>query len=188
MNTMKQVSAIIGGGVLFLTAVLVLYFFGLTDPNGRPYCHKAIDLAFHNWQDINGTERFPNINGNSKESLAVISPDFGNRPLHDTYMYVPGLQRDDPGDLVLMYVRQPTRWIWHGQRPTIFHDMAWILVPVDMKFHGPDRAAGPGEFSERVSFHEFRRRLVKTLKYLEENERPNWRAVVKEHTQFLDSL
>ena len=185
---MKRTWILIGVAIAALTAGIAVYLFVLTDRSGRPYCHKQVDMAFHDWQDLNKTKQFPNVNGCSTDSLAEIKQHLGGVDLSDSYMYVPGLKRDDPGDLVLMYLRQPTRWTWHGERPSIFRDTAWILVPVDMKFYGPGRDAGPGEFSERVSFKEFRRRLAKTLEFLKENQRPHWKEVVKEHRDFLQSL
>ena len=69
-------------------------------------------------------------------------------------------------------------------------EQAWILVPVDMKLfgnRGRDQLP-PGEFSERVPFDEFRARLEKTLKFLEQEKRPHWQTVVKEHSEFLKAL
>ena len=171
--------------------VIVLAYYMLFDRGGQPYCHKGIDMALHNWRDANKLDKttFPNIDGSSAKSLAEIREFFGVwEKLEETYMYVPGLRTDDPGDLVLMYLPQPTRWTWHGgPPPNVFKPKGWILVPVDMKFYGNRNRdeLGPGEFSEWVSFMEFKDRLQKTLDFLRDNERPNWEAVVEEHTRFL---
>jgi hypothetical protein len=42
--------------------------------------------------------------------------------------------------------------------------------------------------SERVSLDEFRSTLKRTLDFIRTNERPNWQAVVAEHSKFLNSL
>jgi hypothetical protein len=183
------VLAWIGIGLGALLAVPLVFWYGILDWNGRPVCHKGIDLALSNWQDVNKTKVFPNVDGRSVESLRVIRGCFGAATLETTYRYVPGLARGDPGDLVLLYLPEPTRWTWHGQPPTRFREKAWILVPLDMKFYGPTREdAGPGEFSERVSLAELKWRLEATLEFLQSNERPNWEAVVEEHRQFMKQV
>lgn len=156
----------------------------------KPLCHKQIDSSFHQWQTEHKTRDFPNVRGESLASMQTM-PNFEVFPeLESHYSYVPGLTRDDPGDLVLLYVNKPTRWTWHGTPPTVFTEKAWILVPVDMKFYGSrDREMlPPGEFSERVPLAEFRQRLEKTLKFLEEKQRPHWETVVKEHSKFLKTI
>lgn len=179
-------------GSLIGVFLILLYRPLFWDWRGQPLCHKGIDLGFHNWRDANKLDKnvFPNIDGSSEKSLAVIDKFAGDINVQQKYMYVAGLRRDDPGDLVLMYLPRPTRWTWHGgPPPSIFKDKAWILLPLDMKFYGADRKdAGPGEFSERVSVDEFRYRLKRTLDFLRDNERPNWEAVVDEHTRLLESL
>lgn len=172
--------------VLFCGGLRKIY--GLfVDPSAQPVCHKGVHFLLTSWQDTHKTREFPNVDGDSAKSIAELDPRNFEPNLKVHYSYVPGLTKDDPGDLVLLYVNQPTRWTWHGQPPTIFTDHAWILVPVDMKlFGGRERdQLGPGEFSERVSFDEFRQRLEKTLDFLKTQRRPNWEAVVKEHSEFL---
>jgi hypothetical protein len=181
-------------GIAAIVASLPLVYrfvrIAILDWDDQPYCHKAIGLALANWQDEHGrTGEFPNVGGRSSDSLAELVPFFGDTGLEKKYRYVPGLTVDDPGDLVLLYLPQATRWTWHGTAPTIFQKKAWILVPVDMKLRGPDRDdAGPGENSERVPLEEFKYRLRKTLDFLAANQRPNWEAVVEEHTRFLEML
>ena len=154
----------------------------------KPQCHKQVDGSFHEWQDEHKTREFPNVRGESLASMQVLPSFEVFTELQSHYSYVPGLTRDDPGDLVLMYVNQPTRWTWHGEPPTVFTDQAWILVPVDLKFYGNRDKLGPGEFSERVAFDEFRQRLEKTLDFLKLQKRPNWETVVKEHSDFLKRM
>ncbi len=188
----KLLIAIVVIAALFLTwrPVLRACIDLLIDSEAQPLCHKQVDGDFHRWQTEHKTRDFPNTRGESWASMQDL-PSIEYFPeLKSHYSYVPGLTRDDPGDLVLMYVNKPTRWTWHGQPPVpwVFTEKAWILVPVDMKFSGSRDKLGPGEFSERVSFDEFRRRLEKTLDFLKEKKRPHWEAVVKEHSEFLNRL
>ena len=177
-------------GSSILVGWLIAAMFGnkdwLFDQEGKPACHKQVDLVIRFWQDEHKTRAFPNADGDGAESLNEVK-ELANYPeLKSHYSYVPGLTRDDPGDLVLFYINKPTRWTWHGPVPTIFKSKQWILVPIDMKFYGGREDAGPGEFSERVSFDEFRKRLRKTLDYLKAKERPNWERIVKQHSEFLE--
>lgn len=183
-----------GLGVLIIAGLV--YYFLILDWQGRPFCHKQISLAFLQAifdQKLPAgeavTNAFPNVNGRSWESLTVIRDNMDgdiNMRWARGYRYVPGLRADDPGDLVLMYLDQPTRWTWHGTPPTIFEKKAWIVVPVDFVMADRPRS-GPGESSERIAGEEFRRRLQRTLDFLRTNERPHWEAVVAEHEAFLKS-
>ncbi len=179
-------------GMLALAAMagLLLCYYGLIlDWRHRPYCHKQIYLSFLMWMEERTTNAFPNASGLSSNSLAEINELMAGSAWSHNYKYVPGLHKDDPGELVLMYMEHPTRWTWHGRPPTIFNEREWILVPVDFNMESYLRAgAGPGELNERVPLEEFRNRLKRTLDFVRTNERPNWRTVVAEHTQFLDSL
>jgi hypothetical protein len=156
------------------------------DWDGRPSCHKAIDAALRNYSDEFKTCVFPNINGSSRQSLDVLELTSGGDPV-DHYRQVPGLRREDPGDLILLYFDQPTRWIWHGPSPSIFAEKAWIVVPLDFT-NGGRPLKGGGESSGRIPEDEFRRRLQSTLDFVRNNARPNWEAVVAEHTGFLKTL
>lgn len=173
------VSAIIVGASLS-------YYNFILDWHNAPYCHKQIMLSFLLWMDGHKTDVFPNVKGVSHDSLSTINEAMNSTNWATNYMYVPGLRKDDPGDLVLMYVARPTRWTWHGSVPTIFRKKAWIIVPVDFKL-GNLRKAGPGEDSERVSAIEFQQRLKRTLDFIRTNDRPNWQTVVSEHARFLSS-
>lgn len=183
------------GGTLALLAGLALgYYHFILDWEGRPVCHKGIFFAFYTWMDENGkdpstlTNAFPNINGVGADSFATLSNGMGSQMAGaGHYRYVPGLRQDDPGDLVLVYLDRPTRWIWHGAHPTIFRKKAWMVVPVDFAMGGRPQRGG-GELSERLSPAEFRRRLSRTLDFIRTNGRPNWQTVVTEHTRFLNSI
>lgn len=165
-----------------------------TDSSHRPICHKQLYFALQAWiEDARSSGAFPNVAGKSRETLDLIRREMlWPEDLSQTYNYVPGLRVDDPGDLVLLYVNAPTRWIWHGSTPTIFRDRAWLVVPVDFRLGNKNPISRPspmgqGELSERVSEVEFRRRLRNTLDFVRTNERPNWREVVSEHTQFVNA-
>jgi hypothetical protein len=183
----KRPSVLISLGTVIAGIAFGAAYFFWTDSVGQPVCHKVFDTVLHGWQQEAGTRQFPNVNGSSEDSLAVLTSQFG-QDISDRYLYVPGLSRDDPGDLILMYVRQPTRWVWHGSTPSMFAGKAWIVVPADMKFYGPRKDLTAGECSERLSLSEFRTRLQKTLDYLKSKKPDNWEAVVKEHSDFLKSI
>jgi hypothetical protein len=166
------------------------YCFLILDWKGRPFCHKQMVTWFWIWMDHHGkTATYPNVNGRSADSLATIGEEIkgGRMDWAKGYNYVPGLWKDDPGDLVLMYVNSPTRWVSHVRPPSIFQDKAWIVVPVDFKM-GSRPWSGPGECSERVSTEEFKSRLRKTLDFVRTNKRPHWQTIVAEHTKFLETI
>jgi hypothetical protein len=171
-----------------LIATVLVYYFLMLDWQGRPFCHKQINTAFRLWMRDRHTDAFPNVAGSCRQSLEAIRDEMGGEmKWAENYRYVAGLREDDPGDLILMYVGQPTRWTWHGSPPNRFTKKAWIVVPVDFTM-GDRPRAGHGELSERISSQEFKRRLQVTLEFVKTNERPNWEAVVAEHTRFLDQL
>ena len=180
----KHVILLIVATPVALVAAVVVYYFLMLDWQGRPFCHKQINTAFRLWRGDRHTDTFPNVAGSSRPSLEAIRDEMGGEmKWAENYRYVAGLREDDPGDLILMYVDQPTRWTWHGSPPHRFTKKAWIVVPVDFTMGG---RPGPGELSERISSQEFTRRLRATLEFVKTNARPNWEAVVAEHTRFLE--
>lgn len=172
----------------------------LHDWENVPLCHKQTWALCTNWWDRKRVSELPNIDGRSAESLAELSHEFGSDDVAqwiEKYQYVPGLGRGDPGDLVLMYMKKPTRWRHHAASPpSVFSERKWIVVPLDfagtvgsdlvtpVKRNIPDKS----ECAERVSLEEFKSRLRKTLKYLQDNDRPNWQTVLAENEAFLNSL
>jgi len=185
--------------LLTIPALVVLglgYYSLILDHENMPYCHKAALMAVLDWFEVQKTDVLPNVQGRSVDSLAELRNDLGDQPWEVTYRYVPGLQKDDPGDLVLMYMVEPTRYIFHNNPQTIFSQKKWMIVPLD--FTGQvgsaigrwDGREVPlwGECSERVSLDEFQTRLKKTLDFLRTHERPNWQTVVAEHETFLESI
>lgn len=188
MRTYRVVLLVLGVPVALIAAALTWYF-GVLDWNGRPFCHKQIESAFRLWMDDHSTNAFPNVGGSSQQSLAAICEEMGGgMKWAENYRYVAGLRQDDPGELVLMYVDQPTRWIWHGQPRSRFAKQGWIIVPRDFKDYPRVLTAAPGELSEWIEPQEFRRRLQGTLDFLRTNARPNWETVVADHQRFLDQV
>ena len=163
----------------------------LIDWENRPFCHKQHSTGFKIWMmDRADTNSFPNVGGKSRASLMCITNEMGTYPKlwADGYRYIAGLRGDDPGELVLMYIERPTRWIWHGQPRTVFHRKNRLIVPVDFGWNFHDRTnEGPGECSEWISEQVFQRRLSGTLTFLATNNRPHWQVVLKEHADQLST-
>jgi hypothetical protein len=177
------------GSVTAIAVSYCVFYFGILDRDeqSKPLCHNWIMVSLMSWpDDINRTRRFPNINGESAASLNVIDGRWDGYRVSEKYNYVPGLQVGDPDDLVLMYLRVPTRWKWHGPTPTVFSEKKWIVIPVD--FTQNREGVREGELSERLSTAEFRECLQKTLGFLRKQNRSHAEAVAKEHTQFLSSI
>ena len=171
-----------------LLALPFVYNFLILDQSNRPFCHKQIESSFRVWMHEHNTPRYPNVQGNSQASLAQIRELLNTDQVAKKYNYVPGLQEGDPGQLVIMYLRVPTRSKWHGQGGPRSNPKQWVLVPCDFVIYDSRIPSGPGELSEWVPFTEFRSRLLATLDFLRTNNRPNWQAAVAEHTKFLESV
>ena len=182
-----RVILLVAATLAVLVGMPLGYYHLILDWDGRPFCHKQVNLAFRIWMEDRKTNAFPNVEGVDRASLAVIQDEMGGDMVWaQNYRYIPGLQEGDPGHLILMYINRPTRWTWHGPAPTIFKERAWIVVPVDFAFGGR-QPSGPGELSERVTPEEFKRRLKETIDFVRTNARPHWRTIVAEHTKFLES-
>lgn len=162
-----------------------------------PTCHKQVLLAMNmtiqdsvNGSDgHSGTNAYPNVAGISSNSMQVlgdVSRDLC-RELQTRYQYVPGLREDDPADLVLMYLKRPTRCIWHGDFPTFFRPRKWVVVRPDFGLRSMEEPS-VGELSDWIDRPEFERRLRKTLDFLKANNRPYWTNVVAEHEAFLKAI
>jgi hypothetical protein len=178
----KPRGRIVLGGVailLFIAAGVWMRF----PPGPRPLCHKAIDGAFQQWTAANDSKSayYPNANGNGGASLAMIKPYFGDEILE--YTYVPGLRYDDPNDLVLMYMKKKTRHTWHGDtQHTIFAPLRWMVL-------SPDILDGTcPEGGMLVDTPEFKRRLLLTVAFLKERQRPYWQAAADGQMEFLKSI
>ena len=181
--------------LLLLIGLPFGYYFLIVDHENSPFCHKLVMLGLISWTENHKTDVLPNVGGRSADSIAELIDQIGDQPWAETYHYVPGLQKGDPGDLVVMYMVQPTRYIFHGNPQTIFADKLWMIVSLDFGSYDsyltkpiPREVPHGGECSERVTLDEFRARLRKTLDFLRDNNRPNWQTVVAEHEKFLDSI
>lgn len=152
----------------------------------RPICGRLIDGAFQRWWLQSQTKcsrdcPYPNVDGSESRSLSAIEPFIG--PEVQQYGYVPGLNEDDPGGLVLMYMKARTAYTWHGDSThTILSPRHWmVLSPGTMNGNLP-------EGGELLDTPEFKRRLEMTLAYLKEHQRPYWPVVVEAQSYFLKSL
>ena len=66
MSTRERICLLISVCIIVLAAAVPVYFFVLTDSSGQPYCHKQVNMALLNWQDVKKTKQFPNVNGSSE--------------------------------------------------------------------------------------------------------------------------
>lgn len=191
-------AAIVIACIVLLTLVGVIVGFRLLhDFENMPLCGKQTYLEVENWLDQGKRRALPNVEGRSIESLAKLKGDESQDTdeWNEKYQYLPGLRRGDPGDLVLMYMKVPTRWVHHAAGPpSVFAEHRWVLVPLDFTEVGTSSAKRVdreipygGESFERVSLDELKDRLRKTLTFLEDNNRPHWQTVVAENEAFLES-
>lgn len=182
-----SIGALLGLVLAGLTAAVVL---GPPGPNF--VCHRLLDGALQQWmlETTNGVT-FPNVDGSSSRSLAVLLPYLG--PPDDTnmlrdYMYVPGLRSDDPKNLILFYLREPSRWTWHGDTHWFGGSKRWIVLNPQMSLLNTDSPQAGGELDEAISLAEFKNRLLATLDYLKRNNRPGWQATEQEHMRFVNAI
>jgi hypothetical protein len=137
--------------------------------------------------------QFPNVGGSSRQSLALLTPYLGRgtnalRDFMRDYMYVPGMHSDDPDNLILFYLREPSRRTWHGDTHWFSGPKRWIVM--NPRMTSPDYESGRagGELDEAISLAEFKDRLRATLDYLKQNARPGWQATEQEHMRFISSI
>jgi len=181
---MKKWIKVTAAGCVLLGSVVLTTWVGR-----RPHltCHSAIFGSLEQWMlETTNSDWYPNVEGRSLESLAVLAPYLkdGRSELRD-YRYVPGLMSDDPKELVLMYVKEPSRRSWHGDTRWFGKEKRWVVL-------SPQPWPGEGdrysEAAEWIPTDEFTNRLAETLRFLSENARPDWTNAVSEHLEFLRSL
>jgi hypothetical protein len=182
---------------LTIGALLALVLAGLiavvvVGPPGPHFvCHRLLDGALHQsmLETTNGTT-YPNVDGSSSRSLALLLPYLGlqnTNALRD-YMYVPGLRSDDPDNLILFYLREPSRRTWHGDTHWFSGPKRWVVLNPRMVSPDSDSGRAGGEADEAISLAEFKDRLRATLDYLKRNERPGWQVAEQEHMRFISSI
>lgn len=137
--------------------------------------------------DLNGV--YPNDDGESEKTIAQFAPYLHNeqaKRLQD-YAYVPGLRDSDPENLILMYMKQKTRYTWHGDTRANRNKLMWIVFApsLDSPFNTDEWCP---EGARKLNTREFRTRLQATLDYLKTNNRPYWTNTVREHSAFLNSI
>ncbi|MBI2439858.1 MAG: hypothetical protein HYV35_00615 [Lentisphaerae bacterium] len=173
--------------VLFsIIGLLIGIAFYWRPPDPLRHCQKVPILVFDQWL-MYKTNVYPNVKGNGMLSFGQLGESRKLENYTNDYGYVPGLRADDPNDLVVMYLKKKTRRTWNGDRHYNRHtEKMWMVFGPDMKraTHGDDLPEG----GTRETTEEFRRRLQKTFDFIKENNRPYWQNVVKEHTEFLNSI
>ena len=180
MNRLGRV--IIAATILLILGVAILF---LLQTGPRPVCHKALEGALQQWViDIGKTNVYPNVNGDAAASLGEVDQYWGPDHISQFYGYLPGLRFDDSRDLVLMYLKQPTAYTWHGDHDhNIFSSRKWMVLSPDMVFSGTCPEGG-----DLLDTPEFKKRLLATIDFLKTNNRPNWQVVAKEQMEFLASI
>lgn len=172
-----------------VAAMLTGLFFFNYPPDPLRCCQKQLSFAVEEWLVDNKTANYPNKGGDGEASLRTLSSWLSEAYFRD-YAYVPGLQTNDPKELVLLYLRKKTRRTWNGDfTPTILSEKRWMVIGPDFWWNG-DGGCGSQlpEGGQVLSTEEFTNRLAKTLGFLKDNDRPYWASVVKEHSQFLKSI
>jgi len=176
-----------------LVGLPAFVYFVIYDHRNEPFCHKVVLVGLGNFLEEQKTDVLPNVDGHSAGSMVSMYKYWGDEPWEEKYRYIPGLRKDDPGDLVLMYMLVPTRYTAHDTPQTIFAKKGWVLIPLDFAGLGFGKRVDRdipmwGEQCEMVSLPELCDRVKKTLNFLREHERPNWQTVVEEHEKFLNQM
>lgn len=159
----------------------------------KPVCQVGNALTFWvveqaNRGDTNGA--YPNVEGNSAKSMSVLAPFMSPSDRAKTlqnYAYLPGLRESDPNNLIVMYMKKQTRYMWHGDMRAYRRELKWLVFSPDTDSPFDTEEWCP-EGARRLSTKEFKQRLRRTLDYLNLNDRPYWTNVVREHKDFLNSI
>lgn len=192
---------------IIITAVSVLIILALgvaffrckcIRPHLPLECTRILQAGFEQWWmteriDANKDRYYPNVGGNSRESFTLIVPYIkGGENTLRNYGYVPGLRTSDPRDLILMYYKQRTKFLFHMDCLTPFEALTrkpgWIVIPPGDEPGTRTPGILDAEGSDWIDASEFIRRLQATLDFLKENNRPNWENVAREQTEFLNSI
>jgi ankyrin repeat protein len=176
-----QVAAITAVVLLALVGGCMLRF----PPDPLVYCQKVLDGSLEQWMAVNRTDIRPNADGNGRKSLALLAEympkSYAEGVLRD-YGYVPGLKENDPNDLVMIYLKKKTRRTWNGDHSaSLLREPKWMVIGPDFGFDLP-------EGGRLENTQAFKVRLLRTLQFLKENDRPYWKNVEKEQMEFLASI
>lgn len=175
---------IAAGAVVVLVTAFLLRF----PPDPHVNCHKALSSALDIWLEENSTNVYPNVRGDSAASFALIQEYFRARDA-SLYGYVPGLTWDDPKELIMIYLKRMTRRTWNGDHSaSIFGKKKWFIGGPDYWWNPDVDYGGLPEGGQLVDTAEFVARLRMTLALLEKSNRPYWTNVVKEHSEFVNSI
>jgi hypothetical protein len=159
-------------------------------PEPHFVCHKAIAGALATWMlETSNTVSYPNIRGSTSESTAVLIPYIkdGTDALRD-YRYVPGLQSDDPENLILFYMSKPSPRTWHGDTHWFRLSRRWVVLNPSISTPFDVDARGWSECGEAISTSQLKHRLKATLEFLKSERRPGWQAIIDEQTKFLKAI
>jgi len=185
MKKWRWTRVLVGSVCLLFGGWALALWLGPPGPN--IVCHRGLDGAYMQWmmETTNG-EWYPNVEGSSAKTLALVARYYGPdmNALRD-YRYVPGLKRDDPKDLILAYVKEPSRRRWHGDAHWFGREKRWVVLNPRVEDGEGDRWA---EVAEWIPTDEFENRLAKTLQFLSENHRSYSTNAVIEHQRFLQEL
>jgi hypothetical protein len=193
MRTNSRIAKLAGifTSLLAIIAVglLVRYYFlhYFTDP--LIYCQKVIDGALEQYCMVNRGKTYPNVEGDSRKSFHLLAAYMkGGDEWGRAYGYIPGLTQDDPPDLVLMYLKEKTRRTWNGDHSaTIATQPKWMVIGPEF-FAANKNGQSLPEGGSLEETQDFKLRLQKTFDFLKANDRPFWTNVVREQTEFLNSI
>jgi hypothetical protein len=174
--------------VLGILGIVIAGFMLRHPPDPLTLCQKVLDGGFEQWKLANKTTSFPNVEGDSRKSFEAAGQYMWHwEEYYAKYGYVPGLKEDDPSDMVLMYLREKTRRSWNGDfSGSILREKKWMVIGPQVIEMGEIERCPEGGRLEETSV--FKARLQKTLDFLEENKRPHWETVTREHAEFLKSV
>ena len=142
---------------LFLTYIAATMLLSWFPPGPHVISTRAIEGSIDQWRLETKTNGFPNLRGEAVASLQLIMP-FRTPGSFRDYGYVPGLKPEDAQDLVLFYVKKPSRKRWHGDAWSPLHPKLWVVVNPQF--------TGDWEDAEAITTTEFKLRLAKTLVFL----------------------
>ena len=190
-NKWKKLKLPILAVLAVLVIAITLLALYLPVSGTRPIDLQLFNQGMARWLIANnGT--MPNVKGDGKASLKKFIQTLEMWSMNtpdalEKYNFIPGLHMLEVAsvnDLVVAYLQEPTPYKRYDSHPTIFSPRKWSIVvmssdqkKVDDKF-----------YVEEVSTQDFITKVKATLYYLEKENKPYWRNVVKEHVAFFDKI